>query len=148
MLWTVGIIVFGFSFLWMGAIAFGPGEPATGQTIEDFLAKTKNGYYTRQGIVLLAEVWAYLFLVLIPHRWILKSKWCFFPILVIQLAPSIACLGFLIYSEIASLVRGWGFLETLFSCLFYVVIFGGGCAFLSLAPISLWLSWKANRQTR
>jgi hypothetical protein len=141
-LWAVGTIIICFSFFWLFAIAFGPGEPAQGQTIEDFQQKLENGYYTRQGFILLAEVWAYTLLVFIPHRWIVKSKWRFFPILTIQLAPAIACTGLLIYGEVASLFRGWSFLEILFNCVFYAVILGGGSALLSFAPLSLWWSWK------
>ena len=134
--------VFGTPLLLL-ASAFGPGEPATGQTFEDFVQKTNSGYYTEQGLVLLAKFWIYICVVLIPHKIILRSGLLYRFMLAIQSVPVLLVAWDYFGALYFSMVRQESIFMHLAEFLIFTILLGGSAILLALPPTSLWISQNA-----
>ena len=123
--------------------AFGPGEPATGQSFEDFVQKKRDGYYQKQDLFSLVKFWIYVGLVLVPHKIILRSKLFYHLMLVIQSAPVAWVVWGYLVAIYFSFTRKESILMHLVEFLIFTVLYGVAARLLSKPPISLWTSRQA-----
>jgi hypothetical protein len=131
-------ILFG---LW-GALMPGSFRPPPGVSYEEHMRRLDTNYYRFEALWMVAKMAGYLALVVLPHRWIVRSRVRF------ALVFTVLCIYFSLQpiSLVSDLFSRLGSKTELLSRLswlpFDVYVF----FFYAIAPTSLYLSWKYGRK--
>ena len=116
-----------------------PFEPPTGVSFEEHMRRTDSGYYTVQEWKQLAIMVAYLGVVSIPHRWIVRSRVAFIVTIIVLALPLFAYVGGIIELMIQKWPDRAAFIERFQTI---DVAFDSLCVlFCLMIPLSLFFSW-------